>query len=171
MRNMARIITTGIFLCMCMSAANADQMAVAPPQGSSLLLEVRADGVQVYDCKVKGSRFEWSFTAPEANLFTQEGRQIGTHFAGPSWKLTDGSEVVGEVIAKADAPDPGAIQWLLLRAKSHEGSGMLSQAAFIRRVDTKGGLAPRTGCDPSHLSQQARIRYSATYEFFSLAKR
>jgi hypothetical protein len=153
-----------------MSAANADQTAVAPPQGSSLLLEARADGVQVYDCKVKGNRFEWSFTAPEANLFNQQGRQIGTHFAGPSWKLSDGSEVVGEVIAKANAPDPGAIPWLLLRAKSHEESGVLAQAAFIRRVDTKGGVAPRTGCDPSHLSQQARMRYSATYEFFSVAK-
>lgn len=154
-----------------MSAANADQTAIAPPYGSSLVLEVRADGVQVYDCKVKGNRFEWSFTAPEANLFNQEGRQIGTHFAGPSWKLSDGSEVVGEVIAKANAPDPGAIPWLLLRAKSHEGSGVLAQAAFIRRVDTKGGVAPRMGCDPSHLSQQARMRYSATYEFFSVAKR
>jgi hypothetical protein len=139
MRNMAWMITTGISLCICMSATNADQTAVAPPHGSSLVLEVRADGVQIYDCKVKGSRFEWSFTAREANLFNQEGRQIGTHFAGPSWKLTDGSEVVGEVIAKADAPNPGAIQWLLLRAKSHEGSGMLSQAAFVRRVDTKAG--------------------------------
>jgi hypothetical protein len=106
----------------------------------------------------------------EANLFDEQGWQIGTHFAGPSWKMNDGSEVVGEVVAKADAPDPGAIQWLLLRAKSHEGSGMLSQAAFIRRADTKGGVGPKTGCDANHLSQQARMRYSATYQFFGAEK-
>jgi len=40
------------------------------------------------------------------------------HFGGPTWKLDDGSAVVGEVIAKADAPEPDAFQWLLLRAKS-----------------------------------------------------
>ena len=42
---------------------------------------------------------------------------------GPTWNLNDGSAVIGEVIAKADAPEPNAIQWLLLRAKSHEGLG------------------------------------------------
>ena len=170
MRNIAWIITTGILLCIRTSAVNADEMAVAPPQGSSLLLEVMADGVQIYSCRAKGNGFEWSFTAPEANLFDQQGRQIGTHFAGPSWKLTDGSEVVGEVVAKADAPDAGAIQWLLLRAKSHEGSGMLAQAAFIRRAETKDGLAPRSGCDANHLAQQTRMRYSATYQFFGAEK-
>jgi hypothetical protein len=127
------------------SAVKADEAAVAPPQGSSLLLEVMADGVQIYTCEATGSGFAWSFTAPEANLFDQQGRQIGTHFAGPSWKMTDGSGVVGEVIAKADAPDAGAIQWLLLRAKSHEGSGMLAQAALIRRSETKDGVAPPGG--------------------------
>jgi hypothetical protein len=170
MRNMACIITLGILLCMRTSAVNADQTAVAPPQGSSLLLEVVADGVQIYTCEAKGSGFEWSFTAPEANLFDLQGRQIGTHFAGPSWKMTDSSEVVGEVVAKADAPDAGSIQWLLLRAKSHEGSGMLAHAAFIRRVETKDGVAPRTGCDANHLSQQARMRYSAIYQFFGTEK-
>jgi Protein of unknown function (DUF3455) len=168
MRNMAWIVTTGILLCMRTSAVNADQTAVAPPQSSSLLLEVMADGVQIYTCEAKGSGsgFEWSFKAPEASLFDQQGRQIGIHFAGPSWKITDGSEVVGEAVAKADAPDPGAIQWLLLRAKSHGGSGMLSQVAFIRRAETKGGVAPKTGCDANQLSQQARMRYSAIYQFF-----
>jgi uncharacterized protein (DUF302 family) len=53
--------------------------------------------------------------------------------------LTDCSAVVGKV-------DPGAIQWLLLRAKSQEGLGKLSEVAYIRRTDTKGGVAPRTGC-------------------------
>ena len=84
MRNMAWTITTAILLCMRASAVNADQAAVAPPEGSSLLLEVTAHGVQIYTCEAKGSGFEWSFTAPEANLFDQQGRQIGTHFVGPS---------------------------------------------------------------------------------------
>jgi len=78
--------------------------------------------------------------------------------------------VVGEVVAKADAPEPVAIQWLLLRVKSRQGSGPLSTATYIRRTDTKGGAAPTTGCDAHHLSEQARIRYSATYQFFKMTK-
>jgi hypothetical protein len=78
--------------------------------------------------------------------------------------------VVGEVVAKADAPEAGAITWLLLRAKGHEGSGEMTAVAFIRRLNTKGGLAPATSCDADHLSETARMRYSAEYQFFSMAK-
>lgn len=170
MRNMGFVFVSQILIGLGSFAANADQTSVAPPQGSTLLLEAVADGVQIYTCEAKGSEFEWSFKAPEANLFDKQDRQIGTHFAGPTWKLDDGSAVVGEVAAKADAPEPGAVQWLLLRAKSHEGSGILSEAAFIRRTATKGGMAPKAGCDASHLLQQARIRYSASYQFFTAAK-
>ena len=151
-------------------AAGADQTAVAPPEGSALVLELVGDGVQIYTCDAKEGGFDWSFKAPEANLFDQKGRQVGTHFAGPTWKIEDGSEVVGEVAAKADAAEPRAIQWLLLRAKSHQGTGALSAVAYIRRTQTNGGLAPSTGCDANHLSAQARIRYSAIYQFFSAAK-
>lgn len=160
----AILIGTGAF------AAGADEPAITPPQGSALLLEVIADGVQIYTCDAKDGGFGWSFRAPEANLFDQQGRQVGTHFGGPTWKIGDGSAVVGEVIAKANAPEPDAIQWLLLRTKSHQGSGTLSTAAYIRRTDTQGGAAPRTGCDASHLSEQARMRYSAIYQFFSMEK-
>ena len=151
-------------------AVNADQTGVAPPQGSTLLLEAAADGVQIYTCEAKGNLFQWTFTAPEANLFDKQGRQIGTHFAGPTWKMADGSEIVGEVVAKADAPERDAIQWLVLRAKAHEGQGILADVAFIRRTDTRGGVAPTAGCDAGHVSEQVRMRYSATYQFFSAAK-
>jgi hypothetical protein len=163
-------VTAGILIGMGAFAVNADQTGVAPPQGSALLLEVLADGVQVYTCEAKGNLFEWSFKAPEANLFDKQGRQIGTHFAGPTWKMADGSAIVGEVIAKADAPEKDAVQWLLLRAKSHQGQGVLAEAAFIRRTDTKGGVAPTAGCDASHISEQARMRYSAIYQFSSAPK-
>jgi hypothetical protein len=167
--NMAFVMGVGILVGMGAFPVNADQPGVAPPQGSAPLLEVVADGVQIYTCEAKGSLFQWTFTAPEANLFDKQGRQIGTHFAGPTWKMVDGSAIVGEVVAKADASEK-AIQWLLLRTKSHEGQGILADAAFIRRTETKGGVAPTTGCDASHISQQVRMRYSAIYQFFSATK-
>ena len=150
--------------------ARAADPLVPAPTGAPLILEVAADGVQVYACEAKGAGFEWVFKAPEANLFGAKGLQIGTHFAGPSWKADDGSVVVGEVATRADAPDGGAIPWLLLRAKSKEGSGVLSAVAFVRRADTKGGVAPAAGCDAAHKGEQARVRYSALYQFFGVAK-
>ena len=163
-------VAAGILIGMGAFAVSADQTEIAPPQGSALLLEAVADGVQIYSCEAKGNLFEWAFKAPEANLFDKQGRQIGTHFAGPTWKMADGSAIAGEVIAKADAPEKGAVQWLLLRAKSHQGQGILADAAFIRRTDTKGGVAPTAGCDANHVSEQVRMRYSAIYQFFSAAK-
>ena len=171
MNNMARVIAGGILICAGAFAVAADEAAMRPPQASALVLELVADGVQIYACEAKEGGFQWSFKAPEASLFDKQGRQVGTHFGGPTWKLYDGSAVVGEVIEKADAPEPNAIQWLLLRAKSHEGSGGLSNAAYIRRAETKGGAAPKSGCDASHVSDQARLRYSATYQFFSEGKK
>jgi len=170
-KNIARGTAAAVLLGAAALAAEAEPTAVAPPEGSALLLELVADGVQVYTCDAKEGGFVWSFKAPEANLFDRQGRQIGTHFAGPTWKIDDGSAIVGEVVARADAAEPCAIPWLLLRAKSQEGSGTLSGAAYIRRVETKGGLAPKTGCDASHLSAQARMRYSATYQFLSAGKK
>jgi len=150
--------------------ARGEEGLVPPPADAVLLLELAADGVQIYACEAKDGRAEWAFKAPEAMLFDRQGRQVGTHFGGPTWKLDDGSAVVGEVVARADAPETGAIPWLLLRAKSHEGSGALSRVAYIRRAETKSGAAPKGGCDASRASQQARMRYSASYQFFGAGK-
>ena len=149
--------------------AHAADELVPPPQGAPLLLEASADGVQVYVCEAKDQGFTWTFKAPEANLFDKQGLQVGSHFGGPTWKIGDGA-VIGDVAARADAPAGGAIPWLLLRAKSHEGSGPLAPVAFIRRADTKGGVAPAAGCDAAHRGEQARVRYYALYQFFGAAK-
>jgi hypothetical protein len=146
----------------------ADQSTVAPPPDAPLLVEAQADGVQIYACEITDNGPVWVFKSPEANLFDAGGRQIGTHFTGPRWKLADGSEVTGAPVAKVNAPVSGAIPWLLLQAK--QGSGRLAAVTTIRRADTKGGLAPTTGCDASHVGEQVRIRYSATYQFFGPAK-
>jgi FtsP/CotA-like multicopper oxidase with cupredoxin domain len=143
------------------------QENLSAPPGTKLVLETVADGVQVYMCTAENQTFAWVFKQPEAALFDQQGRQIGIHFAGPSWRLDDGGTVAGEVTARADAPDHTSIPWLLLRAKSHEGQGQLSAVTFIRRAETKGGAAPRSGCDASRAGESARMRYSAIYQFFA----
>src|SRR5260221_4758002 len=104
-----RSLACGLVAIMALAGvAHAADPLVPAPQGASMLLEVAADGVQIYACEAKGQAFEWVFKAPEANLFNAQGLQVGTHFAGPTWKAGDGSSAVGEVAARADAPAGGA---------------------------------------------------------------
>ena len=142
------------------------------PDTQKISLEVKAIGVQIYTCgasKADPARFEWVFKAPEAELFDSAGKKIGSHYAGPTWESPDGSKVVGELKAKDDGPDPTAIPWLLMSAKSTSGTGVFARILSIQRLNTVGGKAPADGCDQAHVGQEARIAYKATY-VFSVAK-
>ena len=149
------------------TVAFADEARVPAPAGAKLLLEAAAQGVQIYTCEKASDGYRWVFSAPDATLFNAAGRQIGTHFAGPTWQMEDGSKVVGEVIAQTPAPAPHAVAWLLLRVKSHDGKGVLSDVGLVRRIDTVGGTAPTEGCDAARASSQARMRYTARYLFYA----
>jgi Protein of unknown function (DUF3455) len=139
------------------------------PDGQAVLLKALGKGVQIYDCKatlVDPGKFEWSFKAPEADLTNEHGDKIAKHYAGPTWEANDGSKIVGEVQQKADAPTPGAVPWLLLKAKANEGTGMFAKVSYIQRVDTEGGVAPAAGCDQAHVNTEARVDYRANYYFY-----
>ena len=110
---------------------------------------------------------EWVFKAPEAELFDKASRKIGKHYAGPTWESTDGSAVVGEVKARDAGPDPSAIPWLLLAAKSNSGRGVLSQVKSIQRLQTVGGKAPSAPCTRDTVGQVARVPYKAVYYFYA----
>jgi Protein of unknown function (DUF3455) len=140
--------------------------AALKPAGLSVYLEVPATGVQIYVCgKNDAGAPAWVFKAPEAELFDAQKKQIGKHYAGPTWEALAGGKVVGAVKGSAPAPEAGAIPWLLLDIKSSEGAGVFNQAKGILRVSTHGGVAPTQGCDAAHAGQQARVPYTATYLF------
>jgi hypothetical protein len=154
-----------VFLTVVLSGA--DLSSLDPPKSSRVALRTTADGVQIYACQAAGTSFQWVFKAPEAALFDESGRQVGRHFAGPSWQSSDGSLVTGEVAAKADSPTAGAIPWLLLRARSHEGDGQFAHIRYVQRTETIGGAMPSSGCDAAHQGVEARMRYSARYTFYA----
>jgi hypothetical protein len=94
---------------------------------------------------------------------------MGQHYAGPTWEANDGSKVMGEVKAKADAPEAKTIPWLLLAARSHAGNGIFSQVNWIQRVNTVGGTAPTGGCDRAYQNREIGINYTADYYFYGSA--
>jgi hypothetical protein len=138
-----------------------------PPANEQLLLQVHAKGDQIYTCKSDAAQFTWSLKAPDAQLFDKNGKLVGKHFAGPSWEANDGSRVTGKAVANAPSPDADSIPWLLVNILSHDGSGVLSHATTIQRLKTKGGKAPASGCDASHVGQEVRVPYSADYLFYA----
>ena len=143
--------------------------SLQPPASEILSFSVQARGFQVYRCspgKSDPKIFEWTFVGPEAELFDDAGESAGKHYAGPTWEAKDGSKVVGEVKAKANGPDPNAIPWLLLGAKTSEGEGVFSGVKSIQRLNTVGGKAPASGCDSSHSGEESKVPYKAVYYFY-----
>jgi hypothetical protein len=159
-----------IFAVLCVLSASAQQAdtSIDPPAGSHVVLESKGSGVQIYTCTQIGGSFKWTLKGPDAKLLDASGKEIGTHFAGPTWKLTDGSQVQGEPAANRPSPDAGSVPWLLLRAKPDSASGALAGVAYIQRSATHGGIAPAAGCGiAADAEKTVRVPYSATYRFFS----
>ncbi len=118
-----------LLLAFHLPAARAEK--ISPPNvpaaiqarpGEEVVLLAHASGSQIYACRAGADgKFAWTLKAPDAELKDQNGKVIGSHFAGPTWKLNDGSEVTGKAVAHADSDDPNSIQWLLVDAVGHAG--------------------------------------------------
>jgi hypothetical protein len=132
-----------------------------PPAGESLLQRAHATGDQVYLCNGTA----WTLSRPDARLFDDSGKPIGSHFAGPAWEYSDGSRVTGKAIANA-TPDPASIPWLLVQATDHQGDGLFARVSSIQRISTRGGKAPDKVCSAKNKGEQARSHYTADYLFF-----
>jgi hypothetical protein len=139
------------------------------PNHQTLLFKTTAKGSQIYVCQAKAKNsdiFKWDLKAPTAELFDEKKQHLGSHYAGPTWEANDGSKVVGKVKAKANAPQATAIPWLLLESKSNEGNGLFSGVNWIQRINTKGGKAPKEGCDRAHRESETQSAYTADYYFY-----
>jgi hypothetical protein len=164
----------GIGLMACGTAAAQTAPPQVPenlkvPDSEVVLLKALGEGKQIYVCSAKPgeeSQFAWVFDRPQADLMDEKGSVIGKHYKGPVWEAADGSKAGGQVQQRANAPNGNAVPWLLLKATSHEGSGIFARVTYIQRVDTKGGLAPAAGCDKSQAGAEAPIDYQADYFFY-----
>jgi hypothetical protein len=148
---------------------NSAVPATLEPAGQRPTERMAARGVQVYQCRAQPNAVgaAWAFVAPEAELLDARGAVTGKHYAGPIWEAADGSKVVGTVTARADAPQAGAIPWLLLSTRSVGGPGRFADVTSVQRIHTAGGLAPAKTCDPSTLGATERVPYTADYLLFA----
>jgi hypothetical protein len=145
---------------------------IEAPASATLVLQLFAKGTQNYRCQAaSASAAEWKLVAPEAELFRGAepgGDLAGTHGAGPSWTLKDGSGAKGDApnAKRAPSPEAGAIPWLLLPAQSNGQPGELQGVTLVQRIGTKGGVAPAGGCDAGSVGAETKVPYTATYVFY-----
>lgn len=144
------------------------------PAGNKVSFHANALGVQIYRATASTNSptgFVWTFSAPEAVLFDNDGNIVGIHyaFAGPTrpaWETESGSRVVGARTVPPVTVNATAIPWLILSAVSTNtiGPGVLAGTTYIQRVNTTGGLAPATL--PTAPGQEVRVAYTAEYFFY-----
>src|ERR1700738_4644141 len=135
--------------------------AIAAP-GETVVLTMHAEGAQVYECKAGADgKLGWAFREPIATLLV-DGKTVGRHYAGPNWEHGDGSAVVGKATGNAPGATPNDIPWLKLEVISHRGSGTLTAATTVQRINTIGGKL-EGACDKAGAFKRAP--YSADYVF------
>jgi Protein of unknown function (DUF3455) len=159
MKMLRRVIALSLIAYSVLLLQGKPPSSVEAPAGTALLLEAAGDGAQVYTC----TNGHWTLKAPDAKLLDEQGKIIGTHFAGPTWRLEDGSEIKGNAIASRPAGDASSVPWLLVQAVPGSGSGKLANVLYIRRTETHGGAAPTQACD----SGEERVPYTAKYSFYT----
>jgi len=162
------ILTTSVHLAAQIARPQVPEN-LKVPDSEVVLLKALGEGKQIYVCGAKHgdeSQFAWVLDRPQADLADEKGSVIGKHYKGPVWEAVDGSKIGGQVQQRANSPDGKAVPWLLLKATSHEGSGIFARVTYVQRVDTKGGLAPAAGCDKSHAGAEASADYQAAYFFY-----
>jgi hypothetical protein len=145
---------------------------IKAPAGEEVVLLAHASGSQIYVCQAgPDGKFAWTLKAPKAELRDQQGTTIGRHYAGPTWKDNDGSEVTGKATGKVDSPESGSIPWLLVTATGLSGVGVFSRVTSVQRIHTKGGMPPAAAdCNASKQNAEAASDYTADYYFYAPAK-
>ena len=135
--------------------------AIGAP-GETLLLEIHAEGAQIYECKADAEGgLAWVLREPIASLFLND-KTVGRHYAGPRWEFSDGGSVFGKVVGKSQGDGPADIPWLKLAASGDSGRGALAGVTTIQRINTRGG-ALDGNCETAGTFRS--VSYSADYVF------
>ncbi len=163
----------GLALFSSSASAHPDVPSVPPriqvEDGHKPFLLGHAVGVQIYACSPTADGPKWRLVAPRAELYGDNGQLLATHFGGPSWQAKDGSWVKGQRVDGVTV-DPGAIQWLLIKAVTPTAGpdgDRLAGTTFIQRIATTGGLEPAAAeCHADAIGTEREIPYTADYRFW-----
>ena len=183
--------------------AHADKVTPPPvpngievPPGNEAFLVGHSQGTQNYICLPcpnpttpaamcpDTSGFAWLLFTPEATLFSDNDKQVTTHFFSPNpvehgtvratWQHSRDSSTVWGGQATSAIVSQDAIPWVRLPAAGVQdgptGGHTLTPTTFIQRLNTVGGVAPFEGCALlSDVGKKAFVPYTADYFFYKKA--
>ena len=165
------------FVIGALLAASPAALAISEPGGTGPGLipagdqvpafMLRADGVQVYECRLRDANgaYGWTFVAPDATLYD------GTHSVGRfatlnHWESTDDRSAVTGIPRVTQPAGNGDLPWLLYDARPVGEDGMFAGVTAIQRVNTSGGVAPASGCTSDNAGAETRVAFRADYYFY-----
>lgn len=148
--------------------------AIAVPAGNKLIGHCYASGVQIYEVTqstTNPGEYVWTFIAPSATLYKKADftKQIGTHYAGPTWELKISPKQIEYVVGtklSSVTEDATAIPWLLLQSVPSDDPEHFTRVTFIHRLYTTGGLAPSAEATAENIGMQQSVPYTAEYYFY-----
>ena len=150
------------------------------PTGNEAFRVGHAFGTQNYVCLPSGADVKFVLFTPQATLFNG-GEQVTTHFFSPNpveggvvratWEDSVDTSFVWARALASETVDAKAITWVLLQTAGTEvgptGGDTLAKTTFVQRVNTRGGLAPATGCSlPTDIGSKRFVPYKADYFFY-----
>ena len=164
----AAILVSSIAACATTVSAPDVPQAVAVPAGNKPAMILKGVGLLTYECRAKAGAagaHEWVFAGPDATLQEAGGKVVGKYYGGPTWEHNAGSKITGKQLAVSPGP-AGAIPLQLVQTTPATGSGPFVGVTYIQRVNTVGGIAPKTPCDASAMGKKQTVPYSADYVFY-----
>jgi uncharacterized protein DUF3455 len=99
----------------------------------------------------------------------------GTGAIRVTWEDSRDTSTIWAKLVTAFTVDETAVAWLKLQVVGHAdgptGGDRLSATKFVQRLNTRGGLPPKTGCSTStDVGNTAFVHYSADYFFYIKAE-
>ena len=135
-------------------------LSVEPPAGATLLLAAAGDGSQVYTC----TDGHWVLKAPDARLLDEHGQAIGTHFAGPTWRLNGWQRSKRQSHRQPACFRRFLCSLPIAASRSRKRNRQVRERdATSDATETHGGAA---GTDPC-TSGEKRVPYTAKYSFYT----
>ena len=158
-------------------AAAVPAYAISEPSGLAPQLQASANeypafvlsgnGSMIYQCKAtiaNPNLYSWYYIAPDATLY--DGGHEVARMAQPNLMeaLSDQSSLSG--VLRSSQAGGGGLPWTLTQALPMGDSGIFANVSSVQRVNTRGGLAPSTGCSADNVGEEARVAFNADYYFY-----
>ena len=140
--------------------------ALAPPPEQVSYSVIEGDGVDVYEAREGQGHLEWIFVASTGEFApdAQTGSVKVQISPDGKWSASDASTAVVTNQVVFPAPETTDASWLLLKANSTSGRGILAGMTYAQRAFTDGGAPPAT--PPERAGAQVRAPYHAQYILF-----